>query len=135
MKSKALLIGSILAVGFAGLAIWHFNSAPFPKALKIEWIESRFPESLDSKTVLPFGYTLGPWPTHFLGEPIVMKMAYHTGPPKQCIQTMTQLWKPVEVELRIEGPTALIKGMKVSDWKKCFASGFSCHAEKKKLAE
>src|SRR5690606_4578729 len=27
------------------------------------------------------------------------------------------------------------KGMKVSDWKKCFASGFSCHAEKKKLAE
>ncbi len=132
MKSKNLRIVSVLVVALLIIGIYLlFHRDPLYLSLNEEWIENNFPEKIDDDTILPYGYTMGVWPNRFAGEPIVMKMTYQKGPPQKFIQTMTQLWKPVEVEVRLEGPRTIQEGVSVAQWKKCFSHSFSCNDQKK----
>lgn len=123
---------------FASHWIWK-SSNPLSGLLEKEWLDEKFPESVDSEnsnwTVLPFGYTLGPWPRTFRQEPVLTELNYHKGPPKKFIQSMTQLWTPVEVELTLLGPKTLVDGVGQNQWKNCFESRFACASDKKKFLE
>jgi hypothetical protein len=131
MKSKkALLVLLFLALGSVAY-YFTLGSSLAGKALAKEWIDNQFPEKLDEDTILPYGYTLGPWPTQFEGEPIVTKLTYQKGPPKKFLEKITQVWRPVEVELQIYGPHTVKEGMSASKWRTCFASAFICRSEKK----
>jgi hypothetical protein len=138
MKSKkALVFVAMLGLIVGFFAYQRFTSTPFFKALPIEWIEN-----IDTVTkndtneggtweIIPFGYTLGAWPVYFQGEPIVTKMTYQKGPPVKFIQSMTQLWRPVEIELTLEGPHTPNPKLKMMDWKNCFSSSMLCKGDKK----
>jgi hypothetical protein len=143
MKSKklglktALIVLVPLLLGLGSFYYFQFMRSPLANALEKEWLERRFPLKVDTEDagwqVLPFGYTLGPWPDRFHNEPIVTKLTYSKGPPKKFIQSITQLWQPVEVELTMMGPKTIVEGMKQSDWKQCFETHWSCASQKKKL--
>ena len=129
MKSKiALLI--LLAIGVIGFFNFYMKSSLTGSALTKEWMENPFPEKFDEDSILPYGYTLGPWPQSFEGEPIVTKLTYQKGPPLKFLEKITQVWRPVEIELEIYGPKTIKEGMTANDWQNCFASAFSCHSEK-----
>ncbi|MBS1958963.1 MAG: hypothetical protein JST80_05780 [Bdellovibrionales bacterium] len=134
MKSKSAILVGVAALIAAGFFAWQLTLSPFQRALSTEWVENSFPENVDTEdsnwNVLPYGYTLAPWPKTFQGEPIVTKLTYHKGPPKKFLQEIVQIWRPVEVELRVDGPRTLVPNFKASDWKRCFASRFNCRAEK-----
>lgn len=131
----------LLRVAIGGLLVlvalfgWQVQRSPFQRALQIEWVDNTFPESVDTEesnwNVLPYGYTLAPWPKTFQSEPIVTKLTYHKGPPKKFLQEIVQVWRPVEVELDIDGPRTLVPQMTAAQWKNCFTSRFSCHRQKK----
>jgi hypothetical protein len=129
MKSKIALpiLLVILAIGFFS---YSMKSTLTGSALKKEWFENQFPEKLDEDSILPYGYTLGPWPQSFAGEPIVTKLTYQKGPPLKFLEKITQVWRPVEIELEIFGPKTIKANMTASDWRNCFASAFACHSEK-----
>lgn len=139
MKSKKLayLLMGALALG----TLWYYRSSrnPLFGMLEKEWLNQTFPEKVDTEDsiwqVLPYGYTLGPWPTQFRNEPIVTKLTYHKGPPKKFLQSITQLWQPVEVELSILGPKTLEEGTTQSKWKECFESHFTCNSKRSKILE
>ncbi len=145
MKSKKLdwkliVTGMLVLLALTGAFRLYLNQrAPLAGALEKEWLERRFPEKVDTEDagwqVLPFGYTLGPWPDRFRNEPIVTKLTYIKGPPKKFIQSITQLWRPVEAELTMMGPKTIIGGMKQGEWKNCFESSWSCSPQKRKLYE
>ena len=144
MKSKKgfsyLAIGLVAVIALFLLLLLQQNRV-FGIALTEEWVDNTFPERLDdvqdpsSWNTLPYGYTLGPWPSDFEGEPIVTKMTYQKGPPQKFIQAMTQVWKPVEVEVTLEGPKTVIAGKTAAEWKQCFGSSFSCGSEKQQFLE
>ena len=110
---------------------------PFSTALTPEWIENTFPEKTDEEgsnwVTLPFGYTLGPWIKNFQNTPVVTRLTYHKGPPQKFIQNIIQVWKPVEVELTLDGPKTIEANMSAQQWKECFAQANSCGDEKKKF--
>jgi hypothetical protein len=133
MKSKKALLASI-AVLIASGVLWQLSkTSPVDRALKIEWIENTFPEKPDEESIIPFGYTLGSWPKTFLGDPIVTRLTYQKGPPTQFIQTLVQIWKPVEVELTLNGPRTLKPGFGADQWKTCFQSSYLCSDEKREI--
>jgi hypothetical protein len=135
MKSKKALV-LFLAVGIVAGFFFFTRNSLINHPLQKEWVENQFPEKLDEDLILPFGYTLGPWPGTFLGEPIVTKLTYQKGPPEKFIERITQVWKPVEVELEIFGPKTIKPGVSASEWRACFESSFICENDKKKfLAE
>jgi hypothetical protein len=137
---KATLAGSLLVV--TALIIDRYSGS-IPTALKgvldKEWIDTRFPEKIDTEDstwqVMPFGYTLGPWPTEFHQEPILTKVNYIKGPPKKFIQSITQLWMPVEVELTLMGPKTISSDLHIQDWKECFESTWGCRSARQKLLD
>ncbi|MBC7396200.1 MAG: hypothetical protein H7333_02060 [Bdellovibrionales bacterium] len=132
MKSKkAPLILLFLVVLAAFAYFFLLKSHPATHALEKEWLENQFPEKLDEDTVLPFGYTLGPWPKTFGGDPIVTKLTYQKGPPVKFIQSLVQVWRPVEIELEIMGPKTIRPELNADGWRKCFESAFNCVSEKK----
>ena len=142
MKSKKLTIAasvSVICISVASLWLYRLSQSPLSGALEKEWLEPRFPEKIDTEDsiwqVLPFGYTLGPWPTQFRNEPIVTKLTYIKGPPKKFLQSMTQLWQPVEIELAILGPKTIESGTTQSDWKKCFEAHWTCNHPRSKLLD
>lgn len=142
MKSKKLTqFASVLAGLLLLTAFWYYRSSknPYSGTLEKEWLNQSFPEKVDTEDsiwqVLPFGYTLGPWPTQFRTEPIVTKLTYHKGPPKKFIQSITQLWQPVEVELTLLGPKTLEEGTTQSKWKECFESHFTCNSKRNKILD
>lgn len=142
MKSKKLTILSvILAVLLVGASIWMYRVSrnPLCGTLEKEWLDQRFPEKIDTPDsiwqVLPFGYTLGPWPMLFRAEPVVTKLTYHKGPPSNFIQSFTQLWQPVEIELTFAGPKTLDKAMNQAQWKTCFESHFTCNLPREKVMD
>jgi hypothetical protein len=81
--------------------------------------------------IFPYGHTLGPWPTHFRGEPIVTRLTYIKGPPKKFIETLTLIWSPVDAEISLLGPKTVLPGFKLQDWKDCFQKSFLCSGPKK----
>ena len=132
MKSKKALIPVFLLIVVTGLAyFFHQRSQLASHALAVEWLENQFPQKLDEDMVLPFGYTLGPWPRNFGGDPIVTKLTYQKGPPQKFLQSLVQVWRPVEIELEIMGPKTIRKELTASGWKQCFESAFNCASEKK----
>jgi len=142
MKSKKLTIASsvlVVAVSLGSLWLYRASQSPFSGTLEKEWLEPRFPEKIDTEDaiwqVLPFGYTLGPWPIQFRNEPIVTKLTYLKGPPKKFIQSMTQLWQPVEIELKLLGPKTISPGTTQLDWKKCFEAYWTCNSPRGKIME
>jgi hypothetical protein len=131
MKSKNALLAVLLVSGIAGTAYYFtLGQSLSSKALTTEWIDNQFPEKIDEDAILPFGYTLGAWPSQFEGEPIVTKLTYQKGPPQKFIEKITQVWRPVEVELQIYGPHTIKVGMSSSQWKACYQSAFTCRSEK-----
>lgn len=128
---------ALLAIG----ALWYYQSSknPLHGMLEKEWLSQTFPEKVDTEDsiwqVLPYGYTLGPWPTQFRGEPIVTKLTYSKGPPVKFLQSITQLWMPVEVELTITGPKTLEEGTGQIQWMKCFESHFTCNSKRSKVLD
>jgi hypothetical protein len=144
-RSKMMFLTAAALLVAGGVFYAFQSSSPLTHALSIEWIDNSFPEKIDEEpnpnptaetqswTILPFGYTLGPWPNFFQGEPIVTKLTYQKGPPKKFIQTLIQVWRPVEVELSIEGPRTLDTKLTANEWKKCFGSQFLCRSDKKKF--
>jgi hypothetical protein len=142
MKSKKLTILAILLMGcILGGSIWLYrvSNHPLSGMLEKEWLDPRFPEKVDTEDsiwqVLPFGYTLGPWPMQFRNEPIVTKLTYRKGPPKKFIQSITQLWLPVEAELTLLGPRTLKEGFNQNAWKQCFESRFTCNLQRDKILD
>ncbi len=145
MKSKKLalipllLIVFVFAIGYVGFRFFDSSRGPLNGSIEKEWLERRFPEKVDTADtiwqVLPFGYTLGPWPNQFRNEPIVTKLTYSKGPPKKFLQSITQLWQPVEAELTMMGPKTIDPELKQSDWKDCFESSWSCKSPRVKLLE
>ncbi len=136
MKSKKALILGLLSISVLMITFLALRpNALVNHALSVEWLDNRFPENPNDDTILPFGYTLGPWPEYFMGEPIVTRLTYQKGPPQKFIQTQTQIWKPVEVELEIDGPRTLIPGFTANQWKECFSKSFACISEKGKYLE
>jgi hypothetical protein len=137
MKSKKLWIGLVFVAIAAGAYFLYLSKNPLAKALSIEWVENTFPEKVDEEgaqyTVLPYGYTLGAWPNYFHGEPIVTRLTYQKGPPKKFIQQMTQIWRPVEVELMLDGPKTIDATLSAQDWKNCFTQNNACLSAKKIL--
>lgn len=134
MKSKKGILTLFFLVS-AALASFYFFQIRNPLVahrLETEWIENNFPEKLDDDTVLPFGYAFGVWPKEFQGDPIVTKLTYQKGPPAQFIQEMTQIWKPVEVELNLIGPKTIAANTDAVAWKSCFESAFLCTKLKEK---
>ncbi len=129
MKFKKTLI-ALFALSFLGSLYLFLHSSPLYSALKIEVLNNTFPEKPDDDLILPFGYTLGPWPKDFRGEPIVTKLTYLKGPPSKFIDSMTQIWRPVEVELTLTGPKTVISDFKIKEWRNCFQSDFRCGKEK-----
>ncbi len=129
MKFKKTLI-TLFLLSLGGSLYLFFQSSPLYSSLKIEVLNNYFPEKPDDDRILPFGYTLGPWPKDFRGEPIVTKLTYKKGPPLKFIDTLTQIWRPVEVELAITGPKTVVPGFKINEWRTCFQSEFSCSNEK-----
>ncbi len=130
MKSKKnflLAVGLVFTVG--AVAAFFNSSVP-----EIELLEQRFPQQVDTEgsiwQVLPFGYTLGPWPTRFRNEPIVTQLTYLKGPPQKFLQSITQLWQPVEAELTLMGPRTLVADKTQQDWKDCFISHWGCKADR-----
>ncbi len=132
MKSKKPLIVALTLISLGGFFL-VYRPTPLDHALTTEWIENTFPQNPNDETILPFGYTLGNWPLQFQGEPIVTRLTYQKGPPTQFIESMVQIWRPVEVELTLFGPKTLVKGLGSDRWRVCFKSGFSCTQEKKVL--
>ena len=135
--SRIIAALAILGLG-AFLYLYYLNPNPLAKPLAIEWVDNTFPEKVDEEgslwTILPYGYTLGPWPRNFHGEPIVTKMTYQKGPPAKFIQHMVQIWKPIEVELSLEGPKTIDSALSALEWKNCLMSRHLCSDAKKKLA-
>ncbi|MBU6153551.1 MAG: hypothetical protein KGP28_04545 [Bdellovibrionales bacterium] len=129
MKFKKTLI-ALFALSFVGSLALFLTSSPLYSALRIEILNNFFPETPDDDLILPFGYTLGPWPKDFLGEPIVTKLTYKKGPPSKFIDTMTQIWRPVEIELSLTGPKTVVPDFKIKNWRDCFQSDFRCSKEK-----
>jgi hypothetical protein len=126
-KSPLLFIG---ALSFA-TAIYAISSSSIPEK---EWLEQRFPEKVDTEDsvwqVLPFGYTLGPWPTRFRNEPMVTKLSYAKGPPQKFLQSFTQLWQPIEAELTFLGPRTLVPEQTQDEWKACYEARWGCRKER-----
>jgi hypothetical protein len=129
MKFKKTLI-ALFTLSFCGSLYLFFHSSPLYSALKIEVLNNYFPEKPDDDLILPFGYTLGPWPKSFRGEPVVTKLTYLKGPPSKFIDSMTQIWRPVEVELTLTGPKTVISDFRIKEWRNCFQSDFRCSKEK-----
>jgi len=119
MKFKKTLI-TLFLLSLGGSLYLFFQSSPLYSSLKIEVLNNYFPEKPDDDRILPFGYTLGPWPKDFRGEPIVTKLTYKKGPPLKFIDTLTQIWRPVEVELAITGPKTVVPGFKINEWRTCY---------------
>jgi hypothetical protein len=130
MKFKKTLI-SLFVISLIGSFYLFLHSSPLESSLKNEVLSNYFPEKPDDDLILPFGYTLGPWPKAFRGEPIVTKLTYLKGPPQKFIDSMTQIWRPVEVELSILGPKTVLPEFMIKDWRNCFKSEFFCSKEKK----
>ena len=134
MKSKKLTNLSLAFVGIILLFLfWLYLSSrnPLSGVISKEWLEHK-----DSNwQVLPYGYTLGPWPKEFKNSPIVTKLTYNKGPPKKFIQSITQLWQPVEVELTLLGPKTLKEGITQSQWKDCFDARFTCNSRREKILD
>lgn len=144
MKSKKLIfgvVGSILLILFIATTGLHLYAGVFGDSIKTEAIENQFPDQVDvddalrgpSWVTLPYGYTLGPWPTRFHEAPIVMKLTYQKGPPQKFIQQMTQVWDPINAELSLEGPKTPVAEMQNKAWKKCFSASYRCLKSKKKF--
>jgi len=137
MKSKKLnfVFGVSLLILLLG-ALWIYLSSlnPLAGTLDQEWLDQRYTgqtEGGDSDwQLLPFGYTFGPWPAEFKNEPIVTKLTYEKGPPSLFLQSMTQLWQSIEIELTLLGPHTLSPNMNQSDWKSCFQSHFLCNSKR-----
>ena len=136
-KNNVKWIALAALVIFSGATLFwlRFHSGPLAGSLETEWVENNFPEKPDEDRIVPFGYTLGQWPSDFEGEPIVTKMTYRKGPPQKFIQSIVQQWKPVEVELTLVGPKTIHPGWSITDWKKCFQSSFSCPSDKESFLE
>ncbi len=121
------------------LWLYRVSKNPLSGTLEKEWLDQRFPEKIDTPDsiwqVLPYGYTLGPWPMEFKNAPIVTKLTYSKGPPKKFLQSITQLWLPVEVELSLLGPKTLIEGFTQNQWKACFESHWTCNSKREKILE
>lgn len=130
MKFKKTLI-AVLLVSIAGSLYLFLHSSPLESALKTEVLVNTFPEKPDDDLILPFGFTLGPWPKAFRDEPIVTKLTYLKGPPSKFIDSMTQIWRPVEVELSLFGPKTILPEFRTKDWRTCFQSDFFCSREKR----
>ena len=134
MKSKKLTQLSFLLLGLIVITtfwLYRVSKNPLSGTLEKEWLEHK-----DSNwQVLPYGYTLGPWPSQFRNEPSVTKLTYSKGPPKKFLQSITQLWQPVEAELTLLGPRTLQEGMNQSQWKQCFEASFSCNFKRKKVLD
>lgn len=81
--------------------------------------------------ILPYGHTLGPWPTHFRGEPVVSRLTYLKGPPKKFLETFSLIWAPVDAEISISGPKTPLPDFKRADWRECFQKNFLCSNPKK----
>ncbi|NDF15918.1 hypothetical protein EB061_11450, partial [bacterium] len=81
--------------------------------------------------ILPYGHTLGPWPTHFRGEPIVTRLTYLKGPPKKFLETIALIWSPVDAEISLLGPKTVLPEFKLRDWKDCFQKSFLCSGPRK----
>ncbi len=142
MKSKKLAILSFLLLALlCASAFWFYRNSknPLSGVLEKEWLDQRFPEKVDTEDsiwqVLPHGYTLGPWPMRFRNEPIVTKLTYNKGPPKKFLQSITQLWQPVEAELSLLGPKTLKEGMHQSQWKECFEARWTCNTQRSEVLE
>ena len=136
MKSKKALTVGLLAISACLGILLFLNHSPLTgNPLQTEWLENQFPTKPDDDTILPYGYTLGSWPRYFMGEPIVTQLTYQKGPPQKFIQKQIQIWKPIEVELEILGPTTILDKFGASRWKECFTTRFSCKEEKKKYLQ
>ncbi len=140
MKSKKLSIAAGFIVIFTLITWFTIRShSPYSSALTVQWLENTFPKNVDEEgsiwNILPYGYSLGPWPDSFQGEPIVTKLTYLKGPPQKFIQNLIQIWKPVEIELTLEGPKTIEIGMGADRWKECFSLSNSCMDEKRKFHE
>lgn len=103
--------------------------------MTVELWESTFPTDPDEDAIVPYGYTLGQWPKKFRGEPIVTRLTYQKGPPQKFIESLVQVWRPIEVELTIYGPKTVSSETTASDWKYCFSSSFRCDSLKHKFLE
>ncbi len=134
MKSKIVLL-AIFLISLVGTFYLFLHSSPLETSLKTEILSNYFPQNPNDDLILPMGYTLAPWPESFQGEPIVTKLTYTKGPPQKFIESMTQIWRPVEVELTLFGPKTVISEYRLQDWRKCFKSEFFCTSEKKKFWE
>jgi hypothetical protein len=139
MKSKKLWIGLFFFGVIVAAYFLYLSKNPLAKAIGIEWVDNTFPEKIDEEgaefTVLPYGYTLGAWPNYFHGEPIVTRLTYQKGPPKKFIQDLIQIWRPVEIELTLDGPKTIDATLGAQDWKNCFAKNNACLSSKKALLD
>ncbi len=139
-KGIVLTLVSLTVIIFTGVRIYlHTQNTVFHSSLNKETVARSLPEHIDTPgsgwVTLSFGYNLGPWPTHFKENPIVMTMDYIKGPPQNFIHEMKQIWIPAQAELLIEGPRTPIGGMTVIQWENCVNSSIFCQKEKKKLYE
>ncbi len=137
MKSRRALTGIFLLTVIAGLFLF-FRSSPLDQPLKTEFLAATSTASIgedriEKNQILPFGHTLGPWPGTFRGEPIVTRLTYRKGPPDKFLDQMTQIWRPVDVELTLFGPTTVSPNTPLERWKSCFTRRLSCKEEKNRF--
>ena len=134
VKSRTALqavLSFVFSFSVLGSLYLYFQRSPLDGALSREVLSNSFPEKPNDDLILPFGHTLGPWPQEFKGEPIVTRLAYLKGPPRKFLDSMTQVWRPVEAEVVITGPKTVLREFKIQDWRKCFQSEFTCITEKR----
>jgi hypothetical protein len=131
MKSRIRLGILFGGFGLITLLLLLFTS-PLDASLPLEILppgEAR--SEPDQSRILPYGHTMGPWPSHFRGEPVVSRLTYLKGPPKKFIETLTLIWSPVDAEIFLSGPKTILPDFKLADWKECFQKNFLCSGPKK----
>ncbi|NDG84480.1 MAG: hypothetical protein EBX52_05495 [Proteobacteria bacterium] len=130
MKSRKAIL-SVFIVSALCAGVLFLTSSPLDSKLPLELLPAPGEAQPPSDSLLPFGYTLAPWPGTFRGEPIVTRLTYLKGPPLKFLEQLVQVWRPVEVEIAISGPKTISPAMRLEDWRNCFKSEFGCSSEKK----
>lgn len=134
------LIALLLIAGLLGLYVGSkIYLYPLNQTVSIRENSLFFPKDLDTPSsswqTLAWGYTLGPWPNEFKGNPPVTRLTYKPGPPKNFIHRMTYILDPILDEIWIDGPRTIKPSFNAAQWKTCFQSQLQCVSEKRLFSE
>jgi hypothetical protein len=131
MKSR-ITLGVLFGISVLSTLFLIVFTSPLDSALPVELLPPAETRSdPDQNRILPYGHTLGPWPTHFRGEPIVSRLTYIKGPPKKFLESISLIWSPVDAEISLLGPKTVLPEFKREDWKACFHKTLFCSGPKK----